>query len=190
MAEPGWEVNQGSLARQENRSRTKVLHCAIPLTQAKRLTDATFPAGWDADKCLVASVGRKALPALDNWEYTPQIRAEPQLPYFKTLPLEHSALLRSPVGSKVNTHRPRLRVGINARHLTFRPYQRALSVISAAAKSCREEVHTSDWCLPHSPQLGTDLRGVFPVVQSGQRFAPDTGDNTCQRPILPGKSHG
>ena len=58
IAEPGWEINQQIFSRTD-RSRPKVLHCAIPLTQAKRLTDAVFPAGWDADKCLVASVGRR-----------------------------------------------------------------------------------------------------------------------------------
>ena len=77
IAEPGWEVNQEIFTRVGHR-RTKVLNCAIPLTQAKRLTDAVFPPGWDADKCLVASVGRKARPELENWEYTPQIRAAPE----------------------------------------------------------------------------------------------------------------
>ena len=115
IAEPGWEVNQEIFSRAD-RSRTKVLHCAIPLTQAKRLTDPTFPAGWDADKCLVASVGRKALPALENWEYTPQIRAEPQLPYFKTLPPEHSTLLRSPWFQSPSQATG---IGINARHLRY-----------------------------------------------------------------------
>ena len=44
IAEPGWEINQ-QIFNQADRRRTKVLHCAIPMTQAKRLTDATFPPG-------------------------------------------------------------------------------------------------------------------------------------------------
>jgi hypothetical protein len=95
IAEPGWEVNQEVFNWADCR-RTKVLHCAIPMTQGKRLTDATFPVGWDADKCLIASVGRKTLPELANWEYTPQIRAVPQLPCFKALLTEHNTLVRSP----------------------------------------------------------------------------------------------
>ena len=80
IAEPGWEINQEVFSRADRR-RAKVLHCAIPVTQAKRLTDAAFPTGWDVDKCLIASVGRKARPELENWEYSPQIGAVPQLPY-------------------------------------------------------------------------------------------------------------
>ena len=80
IAEPGWEINQEVFSRADRR-RAKVLHCAIPVTQAKRLTDAVFPTGWDIDKCLIASVGRKARPELENWEYSPQIGAVPQLPY-------------------------------------------------------------------------------------------------------------
>jgi hypothetical protein len=80
IAEPGWEINQEVFSRADRR-RAKVLHCAIPVTQATRLTDAVFPTGWDIDKCLIASVGRKARPELENWEYSPQIEAVPQLPY-------------------------------------------------------------------------------------------------------------
>ena len=65
IAEPGWEVNREVFNR-VGRRRTKVLNCAIPLAHAKRLTDTVFPAGWHADKCLVASVGRKARPELEN----------------------------------------------------------------------------------------------------------------------------
>jgi hypothetical protein len=115
IAEPGWEVNQEVFSRAGRRS-TKVLHCAIPLTQAKRLTDATFPPGWDADKCLVASVGRKARPELANWEYIPQIRAAPQLPHFKTLPPEHSTLVRSPWFQSPSQASG---IGLNARHLRY-----------------------------------------------------------------------
>ena len=114
ISEPGWEVNQEVFSRADR--RTKVLHCAIPLTQAKRLTDATFPPGWDADKCLVASVGRKARPELENWEYIPQIRAAPQLPHFKTLPPEHSTLVRSPWFQSPSQASG---IGLNARHLRY-----------------------------------------------------------------------
>jgi hypothetical protein len=70
VAEPGWGINQQIFSRTD-RSQTKVLHWAIVPTQAKRLTDTTFPAGWDANKCLIASVVRKKLPKLANWEHTP-----------------------------------------------------------------------------------------------------------------------
>ena len=115
IAEPGWEINH-QIFNQADRRRTKVLHCAIPLTQAKRLTGATFPPGWDADKCLIASVGRKALPELKHWEYTPQIRAVPQLPHFKTLPPEHSTLMHSPWFQSPSQATG---IGINARHLRY-----------------------------------------------------------------------
>jgi hypothetical protein len=86
------------------------------LTQAKRLTDATFPTGWNPDKCLIASVGRKALPELEHWEYTPQIRAVPQLPHFKTLPPDHSTLVRSPWFQSPSQAAG---FGLNARHLRY-----------------------------------------------------------------------
>lgn len=114
IAEPAWEVNQEVFNRAVH--RTKVFNCAIPLPQAKRLTDAVFPAGWDADKCLVASVGRKARPELENWEYTPQIRAVPQLPHFKSLPPEHSLLVRSPWFQSPSQATG---IAINARHLRY-----------------------------------------------------------------------
>ena len=75
-----------------------------------------FPPGWNADKCLIASVGRKALPELEHWEYTPQIRAVPQLPHFKTLPPEHSTLVHSPWFQSPSQATG---IGINARHLRY-----------------------------------------------------------------------
>lgn len=115
IAEPGWEINQKVFSRTD-RSRTKVLYCAIPLTQAKRLTDASYPPGWDAGKCLAAGVGQKPQPELANWDYTPQIRAEVQLPHFKTLPAEHNSLVRSPWFQSPSQASG---VAINARHLRY-----------------------------------------------------------------------
>jgi len=115
IAEPGCEINQEVFNR-SGRRRTKVLNCAISLPQAKRLTDAVFPAGWDANKCLIASVGRKARPELENWEYTPQIRAVSQPPYFKSLPPEHSLLVRSPWFQSPSQATG---IAINARHLRY-----------------------------------------------------------------------
>ncbi len=115
IAEPGWEINQRVFTKTD-RSRTKVLHCAIPLTQAKRLTEVSYPAGWDASKCLAASVGRKARPELAQWDYTPQIRAEAQLPHFKALPDEHKALVRSPWFQSPSQAGG---TALNARHLRY-----------------------------------------------------------------------
>lgn len=115
IAEPGWEINQNVFNRNE-RKRTNVLHCAIPLTQAKRLTDASYPLGWDADQCVAAGVGRKARPELANWDYTPQIRAEAQPAYFKDLPAEHRTLVRSPWFQSPSQAS---NIAINARHLRY-----------------------------------------------------------------------
>ncbi|ODU25330.1 MAG: hypothetical protein ABS95_00220 [Verrucomicrobia bacterium SCN 57-15] len=115
IAEPGWEINQEVFSRTD-RNRTKVLHCAIPLTQASRLTNVSYPPGWDANKCLAASVGRKARPELANWDYAPQIRAEAQLPNFKDLPAEHKTLVRSPWFQSPSQASS---VAINARHLRY-----------------------------------------------------------------------
>ncbi len=115
ITEPGWEINQTVFNRTE-RNRTKVLNCAIPLAQAKRLTEASYPPGWDASKCLAAGVGRKARPELANWNYEPRIRAEAQLPHFKTLPDEHKSLVRSPWFQSPSQATG---VAINGRHLRY-----------------------------------------------------------------------
>jgi hypothetical protein len=113
IAEPGWEINQ-QIFNRADRHRTKVLHCAIPLTQAKRLTDATFPPGWNCRQAFGRQCRTEARPELENWEYTPQIRAAPQFPYFKTLPPEHSTLQSSPWFQSPSQASG---IGLNARHL-------------------------------------------------------------------------
>ena len=160
IAEPGWEIHQEIFNRADC-SRTKVLHCAIPLTQAKRLTDATFPAGWDAHKCPVASVGRKALPELENWEYTPQIRASQQLPYFKTLPPEHSTLLRSPWFQSPSQA---TRIGLNARHLRYHH-----QLWNELRPKTLRGMHTT--LVYVTPQLGYSLTSHIKVDEGFNYFA-------------------
>lgn len=120
VAEPAWECNQAVFAdfHRRNGYRRSVLNCAIPLARAKGLTDFTMPAGWDADKSLIASVGFGAkLPAgLENWSYTPKIQAVRQLSQLKALPKEHSTLMRSPWFQSPSQA---LGLGINARHLRY-----------------------------------------------------------------------
>jgi len=119
VAEPAWEVNQTIFQNfsQKGRQGRNVLNCAIPLASAKSLTDFQFPAGWNTDKCLIASLGRgKLSEGLEGWEYTPKIQAVPQLPQFKSLPPDYASLMRSPW---FQTPSQAQGMGINARHLRY-----------------------------------------------------------------------
>lgn len=119
IAEPAWEINQAAFENfcQKHGRGRNVVNCAVPLPHAKALTDFQFPAGWDTDKCLIASLGRGKLPqGLEAWEYTPKIQAAPQLPQFKPLPPDYASLTRSPW---FQTPSQASWMGINARHLRY-----------------------------------------------------------------------
>jgi hypothetical protein len=172
IAEPAWQVNQEVFNRADRR-RTKALLCAIVPTQAERLTDTTFPAGWDANKCLIASVGRKKLPELANWEHTPQIRAVPQLPCFKTLPAEHQTLVRSPW---LQSPSQATGVGINAKHLRYHH-----QLWNELRPKTLRGVHTT--LVYATPQLGYSLTSHIRLAQPSHRplrfWIPAVGFGSC-----------
>lgn len=156
--EPGWEINQKIFAGSE-RNRNQVLNCAVPLTQAKGLTDVNYPANWNAQKCLAASVGRKARPELAEWDYLPQIRAEEQPPYFKQLP--EAALARSPWFQSPSQATG---IALNARHLRYH-YQ----LWNELQPKTLRGVHTT--LVYVTPQLGYSLTPHIKVDKAFSYFA-------------------
>ena len=93
-----------------------VLHCAVPQTRAKTMTDFQLPAGVDFSSCLDASVTGNFPASLAGWEYNPKIRAVKQLPFMHMLPKEHASLMRSPW---FQTKAPAAGLNINSRNLRY-----------------------------------------------------------------------
>lgn len=120
MAEPGWEVTLEAFQKfnQSTRNGRDVLNCAIPLAQARCLTDFQFPERWDLNKSLIAGIGLGApIPeGLEDWGYTPIIRPVQQLPFMRELPKEHQLLMRSPWFQSPSQAGG---LGLNARHLRY-----------------------------------------------------------------------
>jgi hypothetical protein len=115
---PGYEENAEAFAqfdRVHGASR-RVLHCAIPLARAQQLTDFQMPDGWDADKCLYTAGAGKFAEGLSQWNYTPRIRSQSQMPQMERLPVGNADLALLPWFRSAGQGRG---LGLNARHLRY-----------------------------------------------------------------------
>jgi len=98
LAGPGNQHTENAFNRylQVNGGKRKVLHCAVKETRARELTEFKLPEGVGVHDCLRAGLDGRLPQALQNWDYTPKIRAVAQLPYMQMLPPEHASLVRVP----------------------------------------------------------------------------------------------
>ena len=116
VALPGSEHTEKALSEflQSPWRTSRVLNCAIPLARAKALSDFSLPDGLTIQQCIEASVTGNFPSCLRDWEYAPQIRAEPQLPQMAVLPPEHASLAKLLWFQSASQS---AWLGINARHL-------------------------------------------------------------------------
>ena len=118
MSLPGGEHTENALSAflQGPRRTNRVLNCAIPLTRAKALTDFSLPEGLTIQQCIEASATGNVPECLRDWEYTPQIRAVPQLPQMMAIPPEHASLTKVPWFQSASQS---AWLGMNARHVRY-----------------------------------------------------------------------
>ncbi len=118
MSLPGGEHTENALSEflQGPRRTNRVLNCAIPLTRAKALTDFSLPEGLTIQQCIEASATGNVPECLRDWEYTPQIRAVPQLPQMMAIPPEHASLTKVPWFQSASQSAC---LGMNARHVRY-----------------------------------------------------------------------
>ena len=118
IANPGSEHTERAFSEylQVFGKQRNVLNCALPVTQAKNLTEVQLPPNLSVQDCIDTSITGNFSKKLDSWSYKPKIQAEVQLPQMLKLPNEHASLIKTPWFQSPS---PSTWLGINARHLRY-----------------------------------------------------------------------
>ena len=98
IANPGSEHTERAFSEylQVFGKQRNVLNCALPVTQAKNLTEVQLPPNLSVQDCIDTSITGNFSKKLDSWSYKPKIQAEVQLPQMLKLPNEHASLIKTP----------------------------------------------------------------------------------------------